>query len=90
MQAALAPKDMNWMEIPITEPPTPNPTSGFSHTKIAPLEGPSSITTQPTTGSPFTSSLWVMYGAMILLGYLLKTYQLYLVAADSDAHVFLY
>lgn len=82
----MAAKDLNWMDIPVTHmPPLPTPSTLADAPNAPPHE--SALPNESKTGAQLTEITWIIYGSLVVLGYLIKTYHFRLV--NGSPNIFL-
>lgn len=87
-QGTLAAKDLNWMDIPVTDmPPLPTSTAPSPNTEDTLADAVEPLPHESKTASQSTKTTWFIYGSLVLLGYLIKSYHFRLV--NGSPHIFL-
>jgi hypothetical protein len=89
VQGTLGAKDLNWMDIPVTDMPplsTPTPVSSNAEGILAGVSEPPQPH-YPETAISSAKWTWIIYGCLILLGYLIKSYHLCLVNGRSNIYL---
>jgi hypothetical protein len=88
VQGTLAAKDLNWMNIPVTDmPPLSTSTPLPSNAEGILADIPELPLHESKNAASATRWTWIAYSSLLLLGYLIKSYHICLVNGRSNIYL---